>query len=140
MEEVIKLLTEKNICLNRFVDLNTKEIDFIVAGNFDNLERFYAAREGLLEIIQRVDEMIGIASLGFDEGDTDAEAAMQVKKCMQQKDQIVKRILAQDIQILSKIDSAKSEIIKELSETKTIRKAIGSYKSGQNNQKLDEEA
>ncbi len=140
MEDIVNLLNEKNICLRRFVDLNEKEMDFIVAGNFDNLDRFYSAREGILEIIQRVDQMIGMASLSFAEEAPDETTANNVKRCMEQKDFLVKRILAQDLEILAKIESAKSEIIKELAETKATRKAVGSYKSGTNRRKLDEEA
>jgi hypothetical protein len=139
MEDILQLLNEKNICLRRFVDLNEKEMDFITSGNFENLDRFYSAREGILEIIQKVDQMIELATLSF-EGDFDTSVTDHVKKCMDQKDFLVKRILAQDLEILSKIEDAKTEIIKELADTKAIRKAVGSYKSGQQRRKLDEEA
>jgi hypothetical protein len=139
MEEVIRLLNEKNICLKRFLELNENEMDLFAAGNFDNLDRFYSAREGILEMIKRVDEMIEVACLNFTESDADA-VRDQVKKCMEKKDQIVKRILAQDLEILSFIDSAKSEVIKELAEVRTVRKAFSSYKSGIGSGNVDEEA
>jgi len=140
MEEVVQLLTEKNICLKRFFEINEQELDFINAGNFDNLDRFYSAREGILEIIQRVDAMIEVAFLGFEGEPTDDVTQHSIRRCMEQKDNLVKRILAQDLLILERIESAKSEIIKDLSETKTVRKAISSYKSGPDRRKLDEEA
>lgn len=140
MEDILQLLNEKNICLRRFCELNEKEIDFIAAGNFDNLDRFYTAREGILAVIKKVDQMIELASMSFVEDAASPQVTVEVRRFMDQKDFLVKRILAQDLEILSKIEDAKTDIIKELAETKANRKAVGAYKSGQQRRKLDEEA
>ena len=140
MQEVVNLLEEKNICLKRFIDINSKQLEFIQAGNFDDLDNFYAARENILEIIQRVDEMIEIASLNFIEEENTEDVKNSIRKSINEKGDLVNRILAQDLEILSKIDTAKSEIIKDLAGVKASRKAIGAYKSGNKDHKLDEEA
>ena len=140
MQEVLNLLEEKNICLKRFIDINSKQLTFIEKGNFDDLDNFYAARENILDIIQRVDEMIEIASLNFIEEENTEDIKNSIRKSINEKGDLVNRILAQDLEILSKIDTAKSEIIKELAGVKASRKAIGAYKSGDKDHKLDEKA
>ena len=140
MQEVLNLLEEKNSCLKRFIDINEKQMTFINAGDFDDLNNFYAARENILDIIQRVDEMIGAASLNFQEKEDSEEVKISIQKNISDKADLVNRILTQDLEILSKIDRAKSEIIKELSGVKSGRKAIGAYKSGSEERNLDEEA
>ena len=140
MQEVLNLLEEKNTCLKRFIDINEKQMTFIKAGDFDDLDNFYAARENILDIIQRVDEMIEVASLNFQESENTEEVKQSIRKNISEKGDLVNRILNQDLEIISKIDQAKSEIIKELSGVQASRKAIGAYKSGPDEHKLDEEA
>jgi hypothetical protein len=144
MDEIVKLLNEKNICLKRFSELNDQELDFIQSGHFDNLDQFYTAREGLLGIIKHVDEMIEMASLSYADKDANMAISPQsqdsVKRCLEVKDHLVKKIISQDLEILSAIDVAKNSIIRELADVKTVRKAIGSYKSSSERHKLDEEA
>ena len=140
MQEVLNLLEEKNVCLKRFIDINNKQMAFIEEGNFDDLDNFYAARENILEIIQRVDEMIEVASLNFIEEENTEDVKNSIRKNISEKGDLVNRILAQDLEILSRIDAAKSEIIKELAGVQASRKAIGAYKSGNVDRKLDEEA
>jgi hypothetical protein len=53
---------------------------------------------------------------------------------------LVTRILAQDLQVLSLIEQAKSNIIKELRSVQAGKKAVGAYKSPTQSNKLDEKA
>ena len=140
MQEVIDLLEEKNLCLERFVNINDKQMKFIYDGNFDDLNDFYDARENILNMIQRVDEMIELASLNFKEDSNSPQIKERIRSKISKKDELVNLILEQDLEILSVIDRAKSDIIKELSAIKTGRKMIGAYKSGLTETKLDEEA
>lgn len=140
MEEIVNLLNEKNSCLARFYNLNEREMQNFVEGNFENLEEFYATREGILNMITRVDEMIDMASLSFEEDmSVQPEISKQISDAVRARTEIIERILEQDLEILSTLDRMKSEIIKDLSQTKMTRKAVGSYKSGQKRQKIDEE-
>lgn len=140
MEEIISLLNEKNSCLARFYNLNEREMKNFIDGNFENLEEFYATREGILNMIHRVDEMLDIASLSFEEDHSMPEdISKKISDAVKTRTQIIERILEQDLEILSTLDRAKSEIIKDLSQTKMTRKAVGSYKSGQKRQKINEE-
>ena len=130
METIVKLLEEKNIFLEQFFGLNEAELIKFAEGNFDNLETFYNSREGLLNIIGKLDELID--KTHSDDIDIKAIAPAQKKeilKCLDYKNELVTQILSQDLQILSFIENKKSDIIKELSQVKAARKAVGAYKS-----------
>lgn len=141
MDEIINLLNEKNSCLEKFYNLNEKEMQNFINGNFDNLESFYECREGILNMIRRVDEMIDIASLSFEESNDQPEATVteKVAVAMQTKNKMIERILEQDLEILSTIDQAKSEIIRELAQTRMAKKAVTSYRSEKRPVRLTEE-
>jgi hypothetical protein len=141
MENIISLLQDKNYHLQRFHDLNEVELMNFVEGNFDNLEGFYNTREAILDLIRCIDRVIEQSHLMMEEPlKITAEEKGQIAKALAQKNDLVTRILAQDLQILSVMEAAKSHIIKELAQVKTSRKALGAYKSGESNARLDEEA
>jgi len=141
MQTTIELLTEKNHCLEKFFRLNEAELMNFSTGNFEHLEEFYASREGLLEIIKRIDLLIEEDNLvAVDIESVTPEFKKQILEAFQHKNSLCTKILAQDLEILSAIENAKSDIIRELSQVRVTRKAIGSYKSGQTTSRLDEEA
>ena len=58
MKTITELLKDKNHHLEKFHRLNEAELENFTAGEFKNLESFYATREGLLEVIKKIDDMI----------------------------------------------------------------------------------
>ena len=58
MERTLEILEEKNKHLEKFYRLNESEILKFADGNFDQLEIFYDSREGLLELIKRMDLLL----------------------------------------------------------------------------------
>lgn len=141
MKEVINLLEQKNQHLERFYKHNESEILNFYDGNFDNLERFYQAREVILDMISCLDKMIDEAQIQLPLSQTlTDDDKKQVIRALDKKNDLVTQILSQDLQILSLIESAKSDIIKELSQVKAAKKAVGSYKSGSKEPQLDEKA
>jgi hypothetical protein len=141
MDTIVNLLRDKNYHLQKFFQLNEAELMNFAEGNFDNLEIFYQARETILDLIRCIDRLIDAAA---DAQGTDVVASAQQKKevlaAMNAKNDLVTRILAQDLQILSVIEQAKSDIIKELRGVQVAKKAVGAYKSGDVPSKLDEKA
>ena len=137
MKEVINLLNQKNQHLERFYRHNEDEILNFSDGNFDNLERFYHSREVILDMIGCLDQMIEEAQERV-EGELTPEHKRQAIQALDRKSDLVTQILSQDLQILSLIESAKSNIIKELQQVKTAKKAVGSYKSGKREPQLNE--
>ncbi len=141
MKSIIELLNEKNQFLEKFYRLNEVELERFTAGEFENLEHFYASRDGILEMIKKLDEKIEVAEdIPSRPEDVTSEMKKSVMGALQYKNDLVNRILEQDLRILSAIESEKSQIIKELSAVRTARKAIGSYKSGNRKSRLDEKA
>ena len=110
-------------------------------GNFDNLEVFYQSRETILDLIRCIDELVEAASATASPSENiPTHIKKAVLETMNEKSSLVTQILEQDLQILSVIEREKSDIIKELKQVQAARKAVGSYKSGENRNKLDEKA
>ena len=141
MNEIIELLEEKNRCLERFYLLNESELIRFTEGDFNQLESFYASREGILDMVHRVDSMIEESNqIPLDVSQISSSYKKEVLNLLNQKNELVTRILSQDLQVLSCIEDAKSGIIKELQKVKTTRRALGSYKSGEVRHRLNEKA
>lgn len=141
MDTIINLLKDKNYHLQKFQQLNEGELLNFTEGNFDNLEVFYQSRETILDLIRCIDRLIDAASAAHAEpGQISNEHKQQMIRAMSQKNDLVQQILAQDLQILAVIEETKSDIIKELRQVQSGKKAIGAYKSGDAPPKLDEEA
>jgi hypothetical protein len=138
MNRVISLLEEKNHYLEKFVSVNEHALALFQMGNYDSLEEFYQTRERILEIIKYLDEEM----IKEDFQSVCENLKEIISENLKIKDQYVEHILAQDLEVLSCIDSAKSSIIRELQDVKKTRKAVSGYKSHKNhsNQRLDEEA
>ena len=140
MDEIKNLLLEKNELLSKFFKINADEMSSIACGNFDNLEKFYSAREGLLDILEKVDEIIERKASEVVPGSTNGDQRREIEDMLNAKNEWINKILHQDLEILSAIDDAKSDIIRELSTVRKSRKAVGAYKSGLETKTLDEEA
>lgn len=139
---LITLVYEKNHYLEKFYALNEKELTNFLKGNFENLEGFYQSREQILEMIRYVDLQIDkshndVIRTGVDLHDI---IKRDLKKAMKIKDEYVERIISQDLDVLSCIDKAKTEIIRELQSLKMGKKAVSGYKMPDFQKTLDEEA
>ncbi len=137
MPRIISLLNQKNHYLEKFYSVNENEILNFAKGEFSNLENFYQTREKILETIAYIDSQIEAESASPDI--TSAERR-EISTALAIKEEYVSRILAQDLEILSCIESAKSSIIRELQDIRKTAKAVGSYRSRTFNNRLDEEA
>ncbi len=141
METIINLLKDKNYHLQKFYQLNESEMLNFIEGNFDNLEVFYQSRETILDLIRCIDRLVDAAAAAHTEpGKISNQNKKEMLTAMASKNDLVTGILGQDLQILSVIEQAKSEIIKELRQVKVAKKAVGAYKSGDPTSKLDEKA
>ncbi|MCB0356132.1 MAG: hypothetical protein KDD40_03950 [Bdellovibrionales bacterium] len=141
MTGVLDLLIQKNHFLDKFLQLNEKEILNFIDGNFDNLDSFYNSREKILGIISDIDAKIEEESIfDLEEEMIASDVKKKVIRALDYKNEQVTRILGQDLQILSLIETAKSNIIKELSQVKSTRKVFNSYKShkGRKPEKISE--
>lgn len=137
MQRIKELLDQKNHYLEKFYALNEKALQRFNVQDFEGIEHFYETREQILEIIRYLDA--DLSSLQSENKPLSADLKKEVIRAMAIKDEYVSRILAQDLEILSCIESAKSSIIRELSDLQRSRKAISGYKSPNFKKRLDEE-
>ncbi len=129
MNSILNLLTEKNHFLDKFSALNETEIMNFIDGDFDNLDAFYNSRERILGILSEIDLKIEEETIFEADAAYSPEEKKKIIYSLDYKNEVVKKILAQDLQILSLIEEAKSHVIKELTGVKASRKAHQSYKS-----------
>lgn len=141
MNDILNLLKEKNQCLEKFYRLNEAELENFEAGVYEHLERFYSNREGLLQIIKKIDEVIERANAAAEkEQNVNDNMRRAMASELQYKNELVNRILDQDLRILSVIEVAKTKIIRELKQVRSATKVLGKYKTGTTTGRLDEEA
>lgn len=134
MSQIITLLQEKNEHLERFHSLNSEELSMISDGKFDNLDNFYNSRDCILNMINHVDSRIQDINKGLLTPDElELREKKHVLKLLDEKNDLVQQILAQDLQILSAIEKEKSNIIKALKQTNVVKKVFSSYKSEDRN-------
>ncbi len=138
MLRIISLLNHKNHYLEKFYSINENEILNFAKGDFKNVESFYQNREKILEAVRYIDSEIDVAQTK--EIVIDAIQRRDMAAALSVKEEYVSRILAQDLEILATIESAKSNIIRELQEIRRTKKAVGSYRSRSFTNRLDEEA
>lgn len=138
MLRIINLLNHKNHYLEKFYSLNETELLNFAKSDFSHLEEFYQEREKILETIKYIDAQVDNEQTEIFEVSTPNKR--EIASALAVKEEYVSRILAQDLEILSCIESAKSTIIRELQEVRKARKAVGSYKSKNFYNRLDEEA
>jgi hypothetical protein len=136
MHRIISLLDQKNHYLEKFYSLNEEELLNFAQKNFDHLEEFYRTREEILNLIRYIDQELD----KLETAELSSAEKRHAQEALAIKEEYVTRILAQDLEILSCIESAKSSIIRELQEIKRTKKAVGSYKSKTTVNRLDEEA
>ena len=137
MNRLITLIYEKNHYLEKFYAQNEVELRNFLTGEFSNLDSFYSAREKILEMIRYVDAQIEKIQNSIQLSDFEKK---ELRKALRIKDEYVERILQQDLEVLSCIDRAKSEIISELQQIRKGKKAISGYKMPDFQKSLDEEA
>ena len=138
METILNLLRDKNYHLQKFFQMNETELMNFTEGHFENLEVFYQSRETILDLVRCIDDLIEQSATAEGTEDVTDQNRSDMLRLMNQKNDLVQRILAQDLQILSAIEQAKSNIIRELRGVQAAKKAVGAYRAP--DVKLDEGA
>lgn len=138
--KLVELLDEKNQYLEKFFELNETELHNFADGLFDNVEMFYQSREKILDIIRCIDALVDDEVTAMTDNAVTPAVRAEIQELMDHKDRLAKQILGQDLQVLSAIEDEKSNIIRELKNTKQSRKMINAYHSGQVARLIDDEA
>jgi len=130
MEQVLKLIKERNSYLKKFYTINKAELFRLTEGDFTRLEFFYKNRDNLLDMVSHIETSINGRLREIPAGThITPELKNDVQMELNLKDEIISEILRQDIEILSIIEQAKNQIIKELQDLSKKKNAVGSYHS-----------
>ena len=130
MERAIDLLQRKNHFLEKFLLISEAELINFEAGDYENIESFYECREKILNIINHIEKDFEATYAQFsDESAQPASEREKVQRIIEHKEDLVGKILDLDLKILSCVDVAKSEIIKELRSIKSGRKVLKGYRA-----------
>lgn len=144
MVRVIALLRERNHCLEKFYWVNEQELINFGVGNFESVEGFYQARDQILDQINSIDAMINETSektfaIGAKLTGVSEEHRQEVELILSSRDELVKEILAQDLQVLTYIEKEKSNIIRELRSAGQAKRVVGAYSNAERLKILDSE-
>jgi hypothetical protein len=139
MEKILALIEEKNMYLEKFCAINSDQINKLKQGSFDELEVFRESRENILNILNHIDALLSSHAALVDEKTITRADRQRLEDALNHKDEMVRVILSQDIDIMGAIESAKSEIIRQLRSVVKGRKAVSAYKSGDRTDIVDEE-
>jgi len=131
MIRIVSLLEEKNQYLEKFYKLNESELVELADNSYDNIENFYAAREGILKMVEKIDQLIE-EQVKFNELDIKQASGLlkkRIVKAFAYKVEIVNLVLSQDLQIISYIEKAKNELIEELSSVRKEKTVMKAYRA-----------
>jgi len=132
--DVLSLLRSKNRCLQKFLQAS---IDFLESadhsGQLPDLVEFESSREAILKAIDLYDRKVSEAVSLLD-SDTSSEPERQkfiseVKAALDEKSDLVYRILKTDDRILSLIEEEKNKVFKELSSVQKQEEIARKFKS-----------
>jgi hypothetical protein len=126
MEILLDLMARKNSFLEKFHMINEAELINFSADDFENLESFYQCRENILRLIGRIDEQMD-NMLKTMETDISRDVRLQIQQYLDKKDDWAKKIVDQDLQIITAIERKKSGIINELKSVRNERKLHSAY-------------
>ncbi|MBY0314536.1 MAG: flagellar protein FliT [Bdellovibrionales bacterium] len=129
IDQIVLLLKEKNNHLEMFYDISERERKSFKARNFDNLEDLYRIREDILENIHTIDSKIEVYSASANKSQLTDTSKKEIESCLGQKEKLVNKILEQDLQILSCIESEKSSMLKKLTSVRTGRRLLKAYRT-----------
>ena len=109
IKEVIHLLEQKNEHLSHFEKLSSKEYNRLLAGKVANIQKFYKARQQLLQSIEHIDQQLKKQQVHH----PSKEDKKKILKLLQTKKKIVLSILQKDLLIYSQLNEKDSLHLKE---------------------------
>lgn len=128
--DVLALLRSKNRCLDRFLSISR---DFLAAleggAGLSGLERFQLDRDACLKAIDLYDRKISEAVPLLPSEVRTPSLSESVKTQLDRKQSVIQSILAVDLEIMSRIEEARNDLLKDLSESRKNTEKLGKFKS-----------
>jgi hypothetical protein len=131
MDELIYYLELKNQFYEKFHSITEKLLHRANANQWDEIAFFVDNRERVLNIIRSFDAKI--AQLSQKMGDfTDIEMyRTKVQHILLKRESLGAKIIAQDLELISKLEEARMETIQELKTTLEVGQKLQSFSSAQ---------
>lgn len=115
MEEVIQYLEMKNNYYEKFLEISLKFLTETKNNHWDNLQFFVENRERLLNIIRSLDQKIARSFNTSNNNEEEMNSYRDtLKRLFERKKALGDKIINLDLQLISKIDTMKSQTIKQL--------------------------
>ena len=132
IEGIKDLLEQKNQYLEEFSLLNTKQINHLRSRKMIFVEKFYKKRELILKNIKKVDKELKECSEKIDvRPNLSPRIKKEIENLIQKRETIVRNILNQDMEILSRIDLEKCSLIYDLHEGESLFQELQEELEGQ---------
>ena len=129
MEEVIHYLELKNQYYEKFYNLTQKFLQLAEDKRWNDVELFVDNRERILSIIRSYDFKIAEVFEQIDVTQVDLNLyRTRVHSLLESRKSWVDKIVALDLELISKVEDMKSETIKELKKTVETHNQINSFK------------
>jgi hypothetical protein len=128
MEEVLHYLALKNHYYEKFYTLTVKFIELANNDKWDDLELFVDNRERILNIIHSFDFKISTQFQKLNLSPQELEIyRSRVRGLMELRSQLASKIVAADLELISKMDEVKTETIHELKRTVETGQQLNSF-------------
>ena len=128
MEEVIEYLKLKNEYYEKFLSITAKFLGEARQNRWEDLDFFVENRERILNLIRSFEVKI---SKVMSQNQNDEAAVNKykptVQKLLEQRKALADRIVALDLELITKIDEMKTDTIKELKRTVETGQQVNSF-------------
>lgn len=128
MEDVLQYLQMKNHYYEKFYSVTAKFLEMVNRNEWDDLEFFVDNRERILNIIRSFDFQISKACEKHDLNSPGMEQyRTRIKEMMDKRSEMAAKIVALDLELISKIDEYKTETIRDLKKTVETQHQLDSF-------------
>ena len=127
--DVVGLLESKNRCLRRFLELSSEFLLATDQGNFSGLEAFHTKRDATLKTLELYDKKIALEIPRIPTQAERTAAANRVRQILEERDQIVAKILNTDERIICRIEQEKARIAAELASSRKNKTHLNKFRS-----------
>ncbi len=128
MEEVLYYLNLKNQYLEKFLAMTQKFLAQVTQDKWDDIELFVDNRERILNIIHTFDAKMASVFEELDITSYNLELYRpRVKEIFQQREELAKKIVDTDLELVSKMEEIKIETIRELKKHVQTTHQISSF-------------
>jgi len=128
MEEILHYLRLKNQYYEKFYNLTVKFIEKANRDEWDEIAYFVDNRERILNIIRSFDSKLSKIFYGLGSNRFIYERYRStVKDLLKQREDLGRKIITLDLELISKLEDVKSETIRELKHAMETTQQVGSF-------------